>query len=105
MTKHSIQDQITDLSLDEKIALQAWLSNAIATEQDQEVLEIPLKSGREVVEQKRIGRVTYQLELIKCGKPTCKCAGLFGAKHGPYWYSYQTKNNRLVSSYVGKHLM
>jgi len=65
---------------------------------------IPLieKPGREVVEQRIVGSVTYQLERIKCGKKKCKCTG--GALHGPYWYAYFRQGGRLKSKYIGKTL-
>jgi hypothetical protein len=40
--------------------------------------------------------VTYRLEPVKCGKPTCtRCP------HGPYWYAYWRENGRLRSRYLG----
>lgn len=41
--------------------------------------------------------VTYQLELVLCGKPRCR------KRHGPYWYAYWTKGRRTHKRYVGKH--
>lgn len=96
---------IAGLPLAEKQKLCTWLGEIIAAELvADEPLEIPVKSNREVVEQRRVGSVVYQLELVRCGKPTCKCAGPAGKKHGPYWYSYQRNNKRVVSKYLGKHL-
>lgn len=60
--------------------------------------------------------VTYQRELVKCGKAKCgKCKG--GPAHGPYWYAYTWKaqrgwygnapdfeRGRTVSKYIGKEL-
>lgn len=62
--------------------------------------------------------VTYQRELVKCGKPKCgKCKS--GPAHGPYWYAYTWKaqrgwlygqgdqkleRGRTVSKYIGKEL-
>lgn len=47
--------------------------------------------------------VTYQLELVQCGKSTCKCRRV-GAVHGPYWYAYYRRpsTGRTVSRYVGR---
>lgn len=42
--------------------------------------------------------VTYQRELVRCGKP--RCAKL----HGPYWYAYWTQGGRTRSLYIGKQL-
>jgi hypothetical protein len=40
--------------------------------------------------------VTYQLELVTCGKPRCL------KRHGPYWYAYWTMGRRTRSLYIGK---
>lgn len=42
--------------------------------------------------------VTYQRELIQCGKPKCK------RWHGPYWYAYWTTENRSRTLYIGRTL-
>lgn len=42
--------------------------------------------------------VTYQRELIKCGKPKCR------KWHGPYWYAYWTAGSRTRTLYIGKQL-
>lgn len=65
-------------------------------------LEIIAKPGREIVSSHKTGRVTYQLEKIKCGKKGCKCAS--GALHGPYWYAYRWNGKKVVSEYIGKTL-
>jgi Family of unknown function (DUF6788) len=45
--------------------------------------------------------ITYQLQLRKCGKPSCStCRD--GQGHGPYWYAYWREGSRLRSAYVGK---
>lgn len=51
--------------------------------------------------------VTYQLELVKCGKPLCRtCAVFKRSGHGPYWYAYEwsPERRKLVSTYIGKRL-
>jgi len=56
-----------------------------------------LRAGREVVEVRRAGGITLQLEKVRCGKETCrKCP------HGPYWYGYWRQNGKMKSRYVGK---
>lgn len=40
--------------------------------------------------------VTYQRELVKCGKPKCR------KWHGPYWYAYWTWGKRTRTLYIGK---
>lgn len=42
--------------------------------------------------------VTYQLELVKCGKAKCR------KWHGPYWYAYWSVGERTRTLYVGKVL-
>lgn len=42
--------------------------------------------------------VTYQRELVKCGKPKCR------KWHGPYWYAYWTEGTRTRTLYIGKIL-
>jgi hypothetical protein len=96
--------QILKLSLEQKSALQDWLAEAIVQEQQAiESADIPVQAGREVVEARVSGKVTYRLEMIKCGKLACRCAS--GQLHGPYWYAYQRQAGRLTSRYVGKDLL
>lgn len=42
--------------------------------------------------------VTYQCELVQCGKPKCR------KWHGPYWYAYWTADDRTRTLYIGKVL-
>ena len=42
--------------------------------------------------------VTYQSELVLCGKPKCR------KWHGPYWYAYWTTGKRTRTLYIGKVL-
>jgi hypothetical protein len=42
--------------------------------------------------------VTYQRELVRCGKPKCR------KWHGPYWYAYWTVGTRTRTLYIGKVL-
>ena len=62
------------------------------------------RPGREIVERRTdyASRTTYQLERIRCGKPTCRCAR--GAGHGPYWYAYWSEGGKTRSKYIGKQL-
>ena len=95
-----LRQQIQRLSLAEKQALRTWLDEQIA--EDEKPPEVTPKKDREVVETKKAGRITYQLELVKCGKSNCRCAD--GQLHGPYWYGYQKQGQKLKSWYVGKSL-
>ncbi len=81
--------------------LRDWLA-AILEDESIAELENIIKPGREIVSQHRTGRVTYQLEKIKCGKKGCKCAS--GKLHGPYWYAYRWNGKKVVSEYIGKTL-
>lgn len=98
--KNRLYKQIERLSLEEKQALRAWLGEQIA--KDEQPPEVETKKGRAVVEAKKEGRITYQSELVKCGKPNCRCAD--GQLHGPYWYAYRKQGQKLQSWYVGKKL-
>lgn len=42
-------------------------------------------------------RWTYQEEMIRCGKPSCK-----SCPHGPYWYGYRHQGGRMKKKYLGK---
>jgi hypothetical protein len=95
--------QILKLPLEQQVALYDWLAQTIAQErQPIEEASIPVQSGREVVESRASGKITYRLEMVKCGKLACRCAS--GQLHGPYWYAYHKQSGRLKSRYVGKEL-
>lgn len=44
---------------------------------------------------------TYGLRYIRCGKPRCRCASST-VGHGPYWYGFRHKGDRVYSKYFGK---
>jgi hypothetical protein len=44
-------------------------------------------------------KVTYRLESVRCGKPSCR-----SCPHGPYWYAYYREGDRLRSRYIGREL-
>jgi hypothetical protein len=96
--------QILKLPLEQQKALYEWLEGTIAQQQSEaaDPPEIPLQAGRAIVESKQVEKVTYRLELVKCGKVTCRCAA--GQLHGPYWYAYQRQAGKVKSWYVGKQL-
>ena len=96
-----LHKQIQRLSIEEKQALRMWLDEQIA--EDEKPPEVEPKKDREVVETKEEGRITYQSELVKCGKDNCRCA-TDGQLHGPYWYAYRKQGQKLKSWYVGKKL-
>jgi hypothetical protein len=37
-------------------------------------------------------------QMIRCGKPNCKCAR--GELHGPYFYHFKRVNGALIKQYV-----
>jgi len=83
--------------------LQTWLKQAIRVRQAEVALQkIPVSKDREVVETRRVGKTTYVLEAVKCGKKKCKCTE--GKLHGPYWYAYRWTGKQLKSTYIGKQL-
>lgn len=43
--------------------------------------------------------VTYRLESVRCGKPSCR-----SCPHGPYWYAYYREGTKLRSRYIGREL-
>lgn len=96
-----LQQQIQRLPLEEKQALRAWLDEQI--KDDEKPPEVEPKEHREIVEKKQEGRITYQSEMVKCGKPNCRCV-IDGQLHGPYWYGYQKQGQKLKSWYIGKKL-
>ena len=99
--RERLQKQIQRLSLVEKQALQSWLSKEI--EEELQPPAVTTATGREVVKTDQVGLITYQSELVKCGKSNCRCAD--GEKlHGPYWYGYRKEKGRLKSWYIGKTL-
>ena len=48
----------------------------------------------EIVETKKVGKITYQWEKIRCGK-NCK-----GCPHGPYLYAYWKESGKTKSKYI-----
>ena len=100
-----LQLRIGKLSLADQRSLHHWLGELIASHAATAALaSITPRTGREVVAQRRLGRVTYQLELVRCGKPNCRCAVPGERPHGPYWYLYRWNGQKVVSEYVGKML-
>lgn len=101
-----LKHRIGNLSLAQQRSLYYWLGDAIANREATDALEaIAPRTGREVVEQRRLARVTYQLELVRCGKPRCRCTVPGERPHGPYWYLYRWNGQKVVSEYVGKVLV
>lgn len=89
------------LTIDQLRQLDDWLHERIE-KLEEPALAPPTRPGREIIEQRQIGKKTFQLELIRCGKAACRCAK--GKGHGPYWYSYWSAGGKTRSAYVGKEL-
>lgn len=83
------------LDPDQKAKVNRYIDTLLV---QQAPLPLIQKPNREIVEQRIIDNISYQLEKIRCGK------NCHGCPHGPYWYSYQRKNGKVVSRYIGKKL-
>ena len=84
-----------ELSQEQRAKVDRYIDTLLA--QQAPLFEVVTKPGREVIEQKVLGSVSYQLERVKCGK------GCKGCPHGPYWYAYfRGKKGKQVSQYIGK---
>lgn len=96
---HKITREATGLSYLELVKLDEAIHRLLDSRMvaDPEIRE---RLDREVVERKRVGNITYQLERVRCGKANCKCTK--GALHGPYWYGYWSEGGKTKSRYVGK---
>ena len=90
------------LNLSQLRELDSWIHELLESLEAAQNQPIPVKTGAEVIEERREGAITYRLQRVKCGKPSCKCVS--GAGHGPYWYGFQWRNGRTVSQYIGKTL-
>jgi hypothetical protein len=95
--------KMAELDLKEMEDLQAWIeANTKARKAEEALKHLSSKKGREVLEIRCVGKITYQREKIKCGKKKCKCNK--GKLHGPYWYAYSWNGKKLTSKYIGKEL-
>ncbi|MEB3212343.1 MAG: DUF6788 family protein [Leptolyngbyaceae bacterium] len=72
-------------------------------EREDSASQVYHQPGRHLVDSQTLDGITYQLEKIKCGKPTCRCSGGEDL-HGPYWYLYRWNGRKVVSQYIGKSL-
>ena len=100
---NKLRTALQHLNLEEARQLYAELGTLVQALEQQATTPVTLASKeREVVETQRIGDRLYQLERVRCGKVGCKCAGVQGELHGPYWYAYWRDEGKLRSRYVGK---
>lgn len=92
-----ILDLISTLTLAEAQQVDQALHRYIAQ------IEEWQRPAANVVEQFTAQGGCYRLELVNCGKRTCKKCGA-GPAHGPYWYrySYDPGRGRQRKTYIGK---
>lgn len=95
---------LNKLTLEQKQELLQWLKDQIKLQKQAECLQKKEHQQRVALEKHKLSDgITYQLELVNCGKQRCqKCAN--GPSHGPYWYGYywDSKRKKMVSRYLGK---
>ena len=94
-----IAKQIHNFTMEEFLDLKFFIEGRLQ-ELEEQGEEIPVKSGRQVVEEVKEATRTQRREYVRCGKPNCKCAE--GELHGPYWYEYWKEDGRSKSIYLGK---
>ena len=101
MKLREIKRSIGALPPRELAKLDAWLHTLLEDRESKKRVRGAVKQ-HEVLQAHRTTRKTYRLELVRCGKESCKCAE--GKLHGPYWYAYWSKDGKTRSQYVGKRL-
>ena len=61
------------------------------------------RKGADVLEvEPARGGGSYVLQMVRCGKPTCRCASGSGELHGPYWYLYRKKDGQTKEQVCGE---
>ena len=63
---------------------------------------IPVRVGE--LERIQAGKWTYVLQLVNCGKHSCKVCGGKTYAHGPYWYGHRRIHGKMTSKYIGREL-
>lgn len=101
MSLVQIKHAVRLLSLDQLRKLDTWLHELIRRGEEDARAEQP-SARKQAVTERTLETKTYQLEGIRCGKESCKCAR--GKLHGPYWYSYTRVDDKVTSQYIGKNL-
>ena len=94
MNLPELKQAMSGLSLERLRKLEAWLRSRIE-------LAERTRSRRAGGKRPAIHK-TYRLELVRCGKKSCKCAA--SHLHGPYWYAYWSEGGVTKSQYIGKRL-
>lgn len=101
MKLREIKRSIGELPPKELAKLDVWLHTLLEERESKRRVRGAVKQ-HEVLQAHRTARKTYRLELVRCGRKTCKCVE--GQLHGPYWYAYWTEGGRTRSQYIGKKL-
>lgn len=101
MNLREIKRSARALTTKELAVLDAWLHNLIGV-RESKMLEQRASKDHGLLGPQRAARKSYRLQVVRCGKETCKCRK--GSFHGPYWYVYWTKNGKTKSQYIGKKL-
>lgn len=99
---HKTMRELRSWDIEELEALREFLSDLLREREKQAREPIPVRAGREVVEERPHREGRLRLEFVKCGKEHCHCRSDRG--HGPYWYSYSRRGSKVISKYIGKKL-
>ena len=100
MSLPKIKTRLERLPTEDLHELLGWLQALIVRRETEEEEPIPVKEGREMVEERKEGGVTLRLEYVRCGKENCRCVR--DKAHGPYWYAYFRRGGKVRSKYIGK---
>jgi hypothetical protein len=101
MKLREIKQSIRALPPRELAKLETWLHALLKDRQSKKGRGGSTKQ-QEVLQSHGAARKTYRLELVRCGKASCKCVE--GKLHGPYWYAYWSEGGKSKSQYIGKRL-
>ena len=101
MNIREIKRSARALTLKELAVLDVWLHNLIGVK-EAKMRVLQAKKQLEAPRLRPSPRKTYRLQVVRCGKQTCKCRE--GELHGPYWYAYWIENGKMKSQYIGKKL-
>ena len=99
MSLSEIKRSLRSLTTKELTVLNVWLQNLVGV-REAKMRKPPARKRPKTPKKRRPPRKTYRLQLVRCGKETCKCRS--GILHGPYWYACWFENGRTRSQYIGK---
>ena len=101
MKLQKIKRSARALTTKELEVLDVWLHNLIGV-RESKMRESSVGKQQGLQGPRRTARKTYRLQVVRCGKETCKCRK--GNLHGPYWYACWVENGKTKSQYIGKKL-